>query len=216
MSKDKIKTELNIQELDINLIKPYWRNPRKGGGVEQIKISIEKFGYSVPITVDKDYFIITGHQRFLAIKELGLKKVPCVIKDDLTEQQIKEFRIADNKLSELSEWDEDLLRREIQDLESVVGFEQSEINNILGIMEEETKGDTADSLEDPETEDVGMTQEERLAKLEKEEEKFKKREEKESKKFEDITEKSKNDLLKLICPHCLKEFEMKRGDIDKE
>lgn len=98
-------------------LKPYEKNPRRNdNAVQYVKKSIEEFGFKVPIVIDKDGVIVTGHTRYKACKELGIKEIPCVIADDLTEDQIKAFRIADNKVADYSFWDEELLKEEILDL----------------------------------------------------------------------------------------------------
>ena len=101
---------MNIIYKKIEELKPYEKNPRKNDeAVEYVKNSIKEFGFKVPMVIDKDGRIITGHTRYKASKELGLKEVPCIIADDLSENQIRAFRIADNKVSEKSSWDLDLL-----------------------------------------------------------------------------------------------------------
>ena len=80
---------------------PYDKNPRKNDdAVKYVKASIKEFGFKVPIVIDKDNVIIAGHTRYKASKELNINEVPCIIADDLTEEQIKAFRLADNKVSE--------------------------------------------------------------------------------------------------------------------
>ena len=84
---------------------PYEKNPRKNDdAVKYVAESIQQFGFKVPIVIDTNGVIIAGHTRYKASKKLGLKEVPCIIADDLTEEQIKAYRLADNKVSELSEW----------------------------------------------------------------------------------------------------------------
>ena len=93
---------------------PYVNNPRKNDkAVEAVASSIKNFGFKVPIVIDSFNEIINGHTRLKAAKKLGLKEVPCIIADDLTEEQIKAFRLADNKVSEIAEWDFELLEAEI-------------------------------------------------------------------------------------------------------
>lgn len=105
---------MQIVEKKIEEIKPYEKNPRKNdGAVDSVANSISQFGFKVPIVIDGNNVIICGHTRYKAAKKLGLDKVPCVIADDLTEEQIKAYRLADNKVSELAEWDIDLLGEEL-------------------------------------------------------------------------------------------------------
>lgn len=102
---------------NINDIKPYEKNPRNNkAAIELVANSIKEFGFKVPIVIDKDGVIVAGHTRHKASKKLGLKEVPVVVADDLTEEQIKAFRIADNKTAEKAEWDFDLLNEEMGDI----------------------------------------------------------------------------------------------------
>ena len=111
---------MNIYQIDIDKIIPYINNPRNNeGAIDKVVSSIQEFGFKVPIVIDKNNVVVTGHTRLLASKKLGLKTVPCVIADDLSEAQIKAFRIADNKVSEYSKWDEELLKIELEQLEEM-------------------------------------------------------------------------------------------------
>lgn len=110
-----IKKEIVYKKL--NEIKPYEKNPRKNdNAVEQVANSISQFGFQQPIILDKYNVIVCGHTRYKASKKLGLEIVPCVIADDLTDEQIKAYRLADNKVSEPAEWDFDLLGEELADI----------------------------------------------------------------------------------------------------
>ena len=108
-------------------IRPYEKNPRKNEeAVEYVANSIKEFGFKVPIVIDKNNVIVTGHTRYKAAKKLGMEEVPTIMADDLTEEQIKAFRLADNKVSEKSKWNKDLLMSELFDLDmdmSGFGFE---------------------------------------------------------------------------------------------
>ena len=96
---------------------PYKNNPRiNDASVRNVANSIKEFGFKVPIVIDKNNVIVAGHTRHKASKMLGLKEVPCIVADDLTDEQIKAFRIADNSSSSESEWDIDLLNLEMADL----------------------------------------------------------------------------------------------------
>jgi DNA modification methylase len=98
---------------------PYDKNPRKNDeAVKYVKASIEQFGFKVPIVIDADGVIVAGHTRLKAAKELGMKEVPCIVADDLNEEQIKAFRLADNMTASKSEWDVELLNTELLDLEA--------------------------------------------------------------------------------------------------
>lgn len=121
---------MQVHEKEINDIKPYNRNPRKNDiAVAAVAESISQFGFKVPVIVDAAGIIVAGHTRYKAAKQLGMKTIPCIVADDLTEAQIKAFRLADNKTAELAEWDLDLLNNELLDLDnlcvdmSVFGFD---------------------------------------------------------------------------------------------
>ena len=106
---------MNIVEKRLNELKPYENNPRiNDGAVKFVKNSIEEFGFKVPIVIDKNGVIIAGHTRYKASQELGLETVPCVVADDLTDEQVKAFRIADNKTAEKASWDLDALKTEME------------------------------------------------------------------------------------------------------
>ena len=92
---------------------PYDKNPRNNDpAVNAVKNSIEEFGFKVPIVIDREGVIVCGHTRWKAAQKLHMHAVPCVIADDLDEEQIRAFRLADNKTAELAEWDFDLLDEE--------------------------------------------------------------------------------------------------------
>lgn len=108
---------MQIINKKIEEIKPYERNPRKNDeAVKYVAESIKQFGFKVPIIIDKDGIIVAGHTRYKASRELGLEEVPCIIADDLSKEQIKAFRIADNKVAEKSEWDFELLGEELDEI----------------------------------------------------------------------------------------------------
>ena len=112
----------------INELKPYENNPRiNDDAVEYVANSIKEFGFKVPIVIDKDNVIVTGHTRYKASKQLGLKEVPCIVADDLNKKQIKAFRLADNKVADFSYFDNTKLLEELEDLDDIfTGFEFSE------------------------------------------------------------------------------------------
>lgn len=112
-------------------LKPYENNPRiNDGAVDYVAESIERFGFKVPIVYGPDNVIVCGHTRLKAALQLGFEEVPCISAEDLTEQQIKAFRLADNKVGEIAEWDYEKLRIELEDLPEVVmtdlGFSSSD------------------------------------------------------------------------------------------
>lgn len=105
---------MQIIEKKISELKPYEKNPRRNdNAVDYVAKSIEQFGFKVPIVIDSNGIVVCGHTRMKAAKKLGLKTVPCIIADDLTDEQIKAFRLADNKTAEFAEWDFDLLNDEL-------------------------------------------------------------------------------------------------------
>ena len=126
-----------MQNIEINKIVPYSRNPRKNQHVDKVASSIKEFGFQQPIVVDKDHVIIVGHTRYQAAMKLGMKEVPVIIANNLSENQVKAYRIADNRVAEESQWDNELLNLELLDLQKSefdldsLGFEQNELNRIF-------------------------------------------------------------------------------------
>lgn len=111
---------MNIKNIKVEQLIPYINNPRRNDeAVDKVKSSIQEFGFKVPLVIDKNNVVVTGHTRLKAAKELGMEEVPCVVADDLTEAQIKAFRIADNRVAEYAEWDEELLKIELEELEEM-------------------------------------------------------------------------------------------------
>ena len=108
---------MNIVYKKVKDLIPYENNPRNNDeAVDYVAKSIEEFGFKVPCVVSGDGVLITGHTRLKACKKLGIDEVPCIVADDLTEDQIKAFRIADNKVSEYSTWDNTKLAEELSDI----------------------------------------------------------------------------------------------------
>lgn len=123
---------------------PYEKNPRKNDkGVDAVANSIKAYGFKVPIVISSDNVVVTGHTRLKAAKKLGLEEVPCIIADDLSEEQIRQFRIVDNKTAELSDWDFDLLREELLALDEV-DMVQFGFDDLDAILQTETKDDDFD------------------------------------------------------------------------
>lgn len=111
---------MNVQQVKIEKVKPYDKNPRKNkAAVDYVANSIKEFGFQQPIVVDKDMVVIAGHTRLKAAKKLKLKEVPVVIADNLTEEQVKAYCLADNKTAEKAEWDFDLLTDELLSLQEL-------------------------------------------------------------------------------------------------
>lgn len=109
--------DLNIVYKDIKELKPYKKNAKKHNKeqVEQIANSIKEFGFTQPVIIDKNNCVVAGHGRILGAKKAGLKQVPTVCLEELTEEQIKAYRLVDNKLNE-SEWDNDLLKQSLDEI----------------------------------------------------------------------------------------------------
>lgn len=113
---------MEIINKKIDELIPYEKNPRlNDDAVEYVANSIKEFGFKVPIIIDKNNVIVAGHTRLKASKMLGLEEVPCIIADDLNEEQIKAFRLVDNKVSEYSQWNFELLEEEMKELDIDMG-----------------------------------------------------------------------------------------------
>lgn len=109
-----------IKEVPIGDVKPYENNPRDNdGAVEATANSIKEFGWQQPIVVDKDMVIIAGHTRYKAAKKLGMNEVPVVVADNLSPEQVKAYRLADNKTGELADWDMGLLDDELAEIADI-------------------------------------------------------------------------------------------------
>ena len=126
---------MKIQEFNLDDIKPYWRNPRNNAGaVEAVKKSIADYGFNSPIIVDAQKVIIAGHTRYKALMEMGWKKAPCVVLD-LPAAKAKEYRIADNKTSELSTWDMTALIPELREIGTIgdlqIYFPEEDLSGLL-------------------------------------------------------------------------------------
>lgn len=123
---------MEITQKKIEDLTPYKGNPRKNDrAVDKVAASIREFGFKVPIVIDREGIVAAGHTRLKAAEKLGLDTVPVIVADDLTDEQIKAFRLADNKTSEFSEWDFDLLDEELADINDIdmsqFGFSLDEI-----------------------------------------------------------------------------------------
>lgn len=135
---EKKKAQIIYKKVE-NLI-PYVNNPRNNDeAVDAVASSIKNFGFRSPIVIDGQGEIINGHTRLKAAKKLGLKEVPVLVADDLTPEQVKAFRLADNRVGEIATWNDDLLSIELEELDNL-GFDMSdfgfdEIENDIGLDE---------------------------------------------------------------------------------
>lgn len=112
-----IKIRKKIEEVKVSELVPYENNPRiNDGAVPALVEAIKQLGFNVPLVIDKNNVVICGHTRLKAAQELGMVSVPCLRADELTEEQIKAFRLADNKTAELSAWDFEKLYGELEAL----------------------------------------------------------------------------------------------------
>tara|TARA_R110000851_G_scaffold152894_1_gene294711 strand:+ start:522 stop:1052 length:531 start_codon:yes stop_codon:yes gene_type:complete len=129
---------MNIQQINIEDLIPYEKNPRKNLNVDKVAQSIKEFGFQQPIVVDKNMVIIVGHTRFNASQKLGLKTVPVLI-TDISPEKAKAYRIADNRLSEDSKWDLSKLNTEFTDLLDInydllkTGFTDEELKDLFDV-----------------------------------------------------------------------------------
>ena len=147
---------MNVIVKNLDDLKPYENNPRyNDSAAEKVAESIKHFGFRVPILIDKENTIISGHSRFKASQLLGLSEVPCIIVDDLTEKQVKAFRIADNKVAEEASWDFFSLAEEMKDLRlgeldlEITGFDGRELENVLDLIGDDEDFDSPISSYNP-------------------------------------------------------------------
>lgn len=134
---------MEVKSMSIDDIKPYENNPRDNDdAVDSVANSIKEFGWQQPIVVDKDMVIIVGHTRYKAAKKLGMDKVPVVVASSLTPEQVKAYRLADNKVGELADWNLPKLNIELDDINDIdmsdFGFDENfddniEENNSFGV-----------------------------------------------------------------------------------
>ena len=133
-----ITTE-RFEKVDIDKLIPYARNARTHSKKQilELRASIREFGFINPVIIDKDFNVIAGHGRILAAKEEGMKELPCVFVEHLSDAQKKAYILADNRLAMNAGWDEEMLAVELSELEgvdfdlSLLGFDESELNQLL-------------------------------------------------------------------------------------
>ena len=141
--------DIELHHWPVGKLIPYGRNPRKNDHViEQMAGAIQEFGFRIPIIAKSTGEVVDGHLRLKAALHLGLETVPVVLADDLTPMQIKAFRILANRSATWADWDEDLLRLELEELQlddfdlSLTGFDDDEIAELLAGEESTTEGQT--------------------------------------------------------------------------
>ncbi len=184
---------MQVEQFKLAAIKPYWRNPRINDlTVDAVKASIEKYGFNVPLLVDADHVIITGHARYKALMKLGQEEVYCIV-SDMDKKKAKEYRIADNKISELSSWDIEALKlevREIEGLDSLPGFSGTE----LSIMLEELKVPEIPSVTQADMDQM-------TGGLEG--------------KYENSSQEQQESYIEITCPHCGEDFSLDAKDVER-
>jgi len=152
---------MKVESWEITRPIPYSRNPRRNeGAIAKVAGSLKEFGWRQPIVVDTEGVIIAGHTRLLAAQKLGLSQVPVHIATDLSPQQIKAYRLADNRVAQEAEWDMDLLKLELSELDEegfsldLTGFNEDELESLLA---EGTEDGLTDEDETPEVEEEAIT-----------------------------------------------------------
>ncbi len=145
---------LSVENRPIDSLQPYVRNPRTHSEkqIRQIADSIEQFGFTNPILIDREGGIIAGHGRVAAAKLIGRENVPTIRLEDLSKAQIRAYVIADNRLAENAGWDPGLLAIELQGLidldfdPTLTGFEMPEIDILIGELDANEEDDPADEI----------------------------------------------------------------------
>jgi ParB-like chromosome segregation protein Spo0J len=182
---------MTIKNLPITTLKPYHRNPRHNDTtVEQLVLSIPEFGFVQPIVVDIDNTIIIGHARYRAAQRLKLKKVPVVVAENLTAEQVKKLRIADNKIGEASQWDDTALLQELREIgnseEMQAYFADTSLEKLLKeSVGHEVKPITGDQMKNTQGRMDGAHDQDGNA----------------------------SNMIECICPHCGEEFKLDKTNI---
>ena len=139
---------LNVKMMPIGDVVPYEKNPRLNDqAVDAVANSIREFGFKVPIVVDSKGVVVSGHTRLKAAKTLGLAEVPVIVADDLDDTKIKAFRLADNKVAELAEWDESLLIKELGELDDL-NYDMGQFDFGFGLDDADGEGSDGDGSDD--------------------------------------------------------------------
>lgn len=139
---------LNVKMMPIGNVVPYEKNPRLNDqAVDAVANSIREFGFKVPIVVDGKGVVVSGHTRLKAAKTLGLAEVPVIVADDLDDTKIKAFRLADNKVAELADWDESLLIKELEELDDL-NYDMGQFDFEFDLDDADEDGDGSDDMGD--------------------------------------------------------------------
>lgn len=189
---------MEIRNIPLNQIRPYWRNPRKNDEtIDKLVKSIKEYGYNVPIVVGPDNVIICGHARFKALMILDYDEVECIVVK-LTPEKAKEYRIIDNKTAEISKWDYDLLAKELVELEVgddfQVYFPDVDLQDLISKSEHHEGSIKQEDLS-PVVAEEGIS--------------------------DFVRERTDEDLVELTCPECGNDFMVARKvfmkeDVDKK
>lgn len=182
-----------LKKIKVAHIKPYWRNPRiNDKSVDALVESIKLYGYAQPIIVDKKNVIVAGHTRHKAVSRLGMEEVDCIVFEG-TEKQAKEYRVIDNKVAEMSEWDMKLLIPELREFDSLKDmteffpdfkFEELVANSVgNGIFNDVTQ----QQIDDKQTLLDG--------------------------KFKKLSDERNEDKVEVICPHCTESFWLEKKEM---
>ena len=141
---------MEIVDKKVSELIPYENNPRKNDkAVPAVAKSIQEFGFKVPIVIDKNNIIVNGHTRLKAAKKLGLETVPCIVADDLTPEQIRAFRLADNKVGEIATWDDDKLEEELTELTGIIDMQDFGFEDFFSKDAQETVQPGDDDVKEP-------------------------------------------------------------------
>ena len=152
---------MKVELIALEKVIPYTRNPRiTAHAVDKVAASIKEFGFRQPIVVDSEMVIIAGHVRHLASQKLGLKKVPVHVAEGLSAEQVKAYRIADNRTGEDAQWDKEMLALEIGELDaasfdvSLLGFDAAELDELhrgLALLSDGLEDDEEKPIEEADT-----------------------------------------------------------------
>jgi hypothetical protein len=149
------QTGMKVEQVPIERVVPYERNPRKGGAVDKVAASLTEFGWKQPMVVDGEMVVIAGHTRLAAAKKLGMATVPVLVAKDLDPAKVKAYRIADNRSAQDATWDAELLGFELADLQALaydlplLGFEPDELTRYLPAAIREDEDDVPGLPEEP-------------------------------------------------------------------